>query len=78
MRPDFFWMGGMWIFPIIMFGIMFIVIPVVLSCIFGRNGIMPCRRLQKDSSPLDVLKDRYAKGEISKDEFEQIKKELSD
>ena len=28
-------------------------------------------------SPIDVLKDRYAKGEISRQEFEQMKRDLS-
>ena len=39
---------------------------------FGRrNGSAPKR------DPLEIVKERYAKGEISKDEFEQIKEGLA-
>ena len=29
------------------------------------------------TSPIDIAKERYAKGEISKEQFEQIKRDLS-
>jgi len=33
---------------------------------------------KKDPNSLELLKDRYAKGEITKEEFDKIKKDLGD
>ena len=81
MRPECFWMGGMWIFPMIML----VVILIVVYLVFKKGNITPpwCgsnryNSIQEDSeSALDILKKRYARGEISKDEFEQIRKDIS-
>lgn len=36
------------------------------------------RKDTSDDSPLTILKRRYAKGEIDKEEFERLKKEITD
>ncbi len=78
MGPDFFWGSGMWIMPIIGISVMLL----FLYLIFGRHGAgrwlgRPGDEDTQDSeSPLDILKKRYAKGEITKKEFEAMKKDL--
>jgi len=81
MGPEYFWGGGMWIFPLIMLTVMLVF--VFLMC--GRRGFRPPwmdRRGhgqgegQESESALDILKKRYAKGEITKEEYEEIKKDL--
>ena len=73
--------AGMWIFPMIMFA----VILIVLFLFAGRRwGCRPpwsgsSRRYGESGeseSALEILKKRYAKGEITKDEFEQMKKDI--
>ena len=58
--------GFGWIFPLLMvLGIVFCV--VMMSRMFGHaHG-----RRNSSSSALDVLDERFAKGEISKEEFEE-------
>ncbi len=67
MFHDMFWglpFGGF-------FWIAILVIVVVLLSNRNRNNIqMP------NETPLDVLKKRYAKGEISKEQFEQMKNDI--
>jgi len=81
MGPEYFWSGGMWIFPLLMLVVML----VVVYLIFGRGGVRPpCspwsnhhRGGDPQDHPLEILKRQYASGEISKEEFEEIRKDLT-
>jgi putative membrane protein len=42
--------------------------------LFKMKGIEPGRK----ESPLDIIKARYARGEITKEQFDAIKKDLGD
>jgi putative membrane protein len=69
---EHFMFGGfMWIFWII----------VIIGLVFLIKGIVQQGNPKESKSgetPLDILKKRYARGEINKEEFEQRKKDLSD
>ena len=64
------WMvfGGIWMF--IFWGGLIALIVWGITKLSGRGDTTP------KHDPLDVAKERYAKGEISREEFEQIKKDL--
>lgn len=76
MPYDYFCRGGMWIFPLLG---LFIFL-VVFIAIFGRGRFRPpgqsSDRHYPEESALDILKKRYAKGEISKEQFDQMKKDI--
>ncbi len=66
-----FWGGGFWLFPLL-----FLLVMVVCVLRFGR---MPGQAGMPKSGdpPLEIAKRRFAEGEISKDEFETIKRTLA-
>lgn len=66
-------MGGMWC-PLVW---LVLVVAVVVLIVLAVKYFMPKRPAGKaERSGLEILKERYAKGEISKAEFEEMKKDL--
>jgi len=65
--------GGMFMWLIIV-----IAIAVVVYLVYNPNGVGGRRFGVPQESALDILKKRYAKGEISKEEFERLKQDLED
>lgn len=85
MGPEHFWWGGWSIFPVIMPLAMVIVVVAMLYCVFGRGGCGPSWRNDSDKpsnhsqgaeTAIDILKKRYAKGELTREEFEQMKRDI--
>ena len=62
-------MGGMWFFPLLFW------ILVIAGAVFIVRWLRERGQEQKES-PLDILKKRYASGEIDQDTFEQMKKDI--
>jgi putative membrane protein len=87
MGPGHYWFGGEIIFFILTILIILVIVLAILRCAFWRRHIWPhwidaCHRHHiehKDTeSATDIVKKRYAKGEITKEQFEQVKKDLAD
>lgn len=76
------WGGGFgFIFTLLFWGLIFWVIFALVRGGFGHGGC--CGRGHNheehkhgEKTALDILKERYAKGEINKEEFESKKKDL--
>ncbi len=76
MWPFFNGFSGWWmIFPVIWMvifwgGIIFLIV-------WGVTRLSKHSDYRGDTQPLEIARQRYAKGEITKDQFEQIKKDLA-
>jgi putative membrane protein len=69
MMDGFFGMGIGWI-------VWFVIIVIIVWVVFQLKSNNPRHFGMSNETPLDILKKRYAKGEITKEEFERMKKDL--
>jgi len=68
-------MGFGWLF-MILFWVLVIAGTVILARWIASSGDNKGQG-QSSETPVDLLKKRYAKGEISRDQYEQMKKDIS-
>lgn len=66
------WLGGL---MMMLLGLLFIAIVVVVTIKLLKTN-QPA--VDQKSAALDIARERYAKGELSREEFEKMKKDLSD
>ena len=83
--PHMMWWGGGWamifgpLFMILFLAVLIAVVVLLVRWLGGpRQGTMPPHHTPPSRTPLDILKDRFARGEIDKDEFEERRRVLGE
>jgi len=73
MHWDYGWgMGFGWLFMVLFWALVILGVVFIFKMISDRS-----RPAEKGETALDILKKRYAKGEITKEEFERMKDDLA-
>ena len=67
--------GGMGLGMLLFWGLLIGGIVMLVKCFSGSGD---CGKRERGKSALDILQERYARGEIERDEFEQKKRDLED
>jgi putative membrane protein len=66
------WFGGGWFMMLFWWGLIIVGLVFLVKWIADQKSPST-----KEDSALEILKKRYARGEIGKEEFEQMKKDLN-
>jgi putative membrane protein len=82
-RPDWgwgmhpmWWMGGAWGIGMMFMMFLFWIL-VIVGLVFAVRWLVSEGKERRSDSALEILRQRYARGEINKEEFEAKKKDLS-
>ncbi len=67
--------GGMWLGMLFFWGIG---IAVIIALVKYARGPGDSGERRREKSALDILKERYARGEIGREEFEEKKRDLTE
>jgi putative membrane protein len=70
------WMGGAWGIGMMFMMFLFWIV-MIAALVLGIRWLMSEGRQRRGDSALDILRQRYARGEINKEEFEAKKRDLS-
>ena len=66
-------MGGMWLLSVLFWILIIAGVVVIVRWLTERNDQ---GKISLTESPLDILKTRYAKGEIDREIFEKMKQDI--
>jgi putative membrane protein len=64
------WWGGM-VHMLLMWGVFILIIAALAKWVFGKPANAP-----HGKTALEILKERYARGEINREEFEQKRRDI--
>lgn len=70
--------SGMWILPIVFWALIIAGIFIILNGFLSQPRSHNVNPPHTEHAPLDILKTRYAKGEIDKETYERMRKELEE
>jgi putative membrane protein len=70
------WMGGMWGIGMMFMMLLFWIL-VIAALVLGVRWLMSDQKERRSDSAMEILRQRFARGEINKEEFDAKKKDLS-